>query len=63
MKNELSIIVPVYNELNAIGPTIKDLCKIKTENKNKVNIEIIIVIHLNILIVVFPKNLFICCHG
>jgi glycosyltransferase involved in cell wall biosynthesis len=43
MKNELSIIVPVYNELNAIGPTIKDLCKIKVDNKNKVNIEIIIV--------------------
>lgn len=43
MKFQLSIIVPVYNEIDAIESTILELCKIKEGNKKKISLEIIIV--------------------
>ena len=42
-KKDLSIIIPVYNEIDAIETTIKDLCNIKKKNQKKINIEILII--------------------
>jgi len=42
-KKNLSIIVPVYNEIDAIESTLKDLCEIKKKNQKKINIEILII--------------------
>lgn len=43
MENHLTIIVPVYNEIDAIENTIIELYKIKINNKKSMHIEIIIV--------------------